>query len=365
MTAESRIGETAIDSLANVLSGRVIRPSDAEYDDARKVWNGMIDKRPGAIAQCASADDVVAAVRFAGEHDLTLAVRGGGHNVAGRSVCDDGLVVDFSLMQDVSVDTAAGTAKAGPGATWSVFDAATHAHGLATTGGVISSTGVSGLTLGGGIGWLARSYGLCCDNLMSAEVVTADGRRLRASGNQHEDLFWAIRGGGGNFGVVTSLEYRLHPLRDVVAGMVVHPVQEGRAVLEFYREYACGIPDHMSTIAALLTTPDGVAVCAVAVVYYGPPGGCRGRIGSSTELRLSRCGHHRHGSLPAGAVDARRGRSGGPTQLLEVPPADGNRGRSDRVGAGALRSRTQPAYCHLDSADRRCRRALGGGRHGI
>src|SRR5439155_3191203 len=191
------------------VKGQVIRPGDAEYDAARTLWNGMIDKRPGAIVRCAGAADVKAGIALAREHQLALAVRGGGHNVAGKSSCDGGVVIDLSPMKDIHVDPRARRARAQPGLLWGDFDRATEAHGLATTGGVVSHTGIAGLTLGGGIGWLAPTYGLSCDNLISAEIVTADGEIRTASVDEHADLFWGIRGAGANFGGLTSFEYRL------------------------------------------------------------------------------------------------------------------------------------------------------------
>ena len=199
-----------IDRLSERVSGDVITPSDAGYDEARQVFNAMIDRRPSAVVRCTSVDDVVAAVNFARENELDLAVRGGGHSVPGFGTADDAVVIDLAGMTDVQVDPEAQTARAQGGATWGMFNDATGAHGLATTGGIVSTTGVGGLTLGGGIGYLARGLGLSCDNLISAEVVTADGQTLVASEAENEDLFWALRGGGGNFGVVTSFEFRLH-----------------------------------------------------------------------------------------------------------------------------------------------------------
>ena len=197
--------QSGINQLREQVRGAVITPDDEGYEQARRVYNAMIDRRPAAVVRCANAGDVAAAVNFAREHQLDLAVRGGEHSVPGFGTCDNGVVVDLSGMREVGVDPAAGTARAEGGATWGDFNNATHAFGLATTGGIISTTGVGGLTLGGGIGYLARGYGLSCDNLVSADVVTADGRFLVASEKEHDDLFWALRGGGGNFGVVTSL----------------------------------------------------------------------------------------------------------------------------------------------------------------
>lgn len=248
--------------------GELIRPADPRYDDARKVFNGLVDKRPSLIARCAGVADVIAAVNFARERDLEAAVRGGGHGVTGSAVCDDGLAIDLSAMRSVQVDPQNRTARAEGGATWGDFDHETQAFGLATTGGIVPSTGISGLTLGGGIGYLNRKYGLACDNLLSADVVTADGRLLRTSAEQHADLFWGLRGGGGNFGVVTSLEYRLHPVGPVLAGEVIYPLDQAREVLRFYRDWSMAAPDEVRADATLISGPEGPAV-DVIVCYCG------------------------------------------------------------------------------------------------
>ena len=252
------------------LSGTVIRRGDADYDTARRVWNGMIDRSPAMIVRCASTADVVAAINFAREEGLVLSVRGGGHNVGGFAVCDDGLVIDLSSMRAVTVDPARRIASAQGGALWKDVDAATHVHGLATTGGLISSTGVGGLTLGGGLGWLMRSYGLACDNLVAVEIVTADGTVRRASATENADLFWAVRGGGGNFGVVTTFEYRLHPVSTMYGGMLVYPVARAREVLRLYRDLAAKAPDELTMFAGLMSAPDGTPIVAVLVGYNGP-----------------------------------------------------------------------------------------------
>ena len=206
------------EGLRQSVRGDVIAPNDEGYEDARRVFNAMIDRRPAFVVRCAGTADVVAAVAFARENELDLAVRGGGHSVPGFGTADDAVVIDLSGMRDVQVDPEQSTARAGGGTTWGAFNDATHPYGLATTGGVVSTTGVGGLTLGGGIGYLARGFGLSCDNLLSAEVVTADGQVVTASEEENEDLFWALRGGGGNFGVVTAFEFRLHPVRDIYGG---------------------------------------------------------------------------------------------------------------------------------------------------
>ena len=236
--------------------GRLIHPDHADYDEARAVWNGTIDRRPRLIARCIGAADVVAAVRFARDHDLEIAIRGGGHNVAGTSVCDDGLVIDLSAMRGVRVDPAGRRAWVQGGALWGDVDRETQAHGLATTGGIVSHTGVAGLTLGGGIGHLMRKHGLTVDNLLAADVVTADGRLLRASEDQHPDLFWALRGGGGNFGVATSFEFRLHPVGPtVLAGPIFWEASETAEVLRFYRDFVRDAPDGLGTVIRFGTVP--------------------------------------------------------------------------------------------------------------
>jgi len=225
-----------VEQLRERVGGEVIAPGDEGYEDARRVLNAMIDRRPAAVVRCAQTADVVAAVDFARENQLDVAVRGGGHSVPGFGTVDDGVVVDLTAMRDVAVDPGRRTARAQGGATWGAFNDATHVHGLATTGGVVSTTGVGGLTLGGGIGYLARGFGLSLDNLISAEVVTADGRSLSASDSENEDLFWAIRGGGGNFGVVTSFEFRLHPVKEIYGGPMFFEVDDAGTVLRVFRE---------------------------------------------------------------------------------------------------------------------------------
>ncbi|HEY6318881.1 MAG TPA: FAD-binding oxidoreductase [Acidimicrobiia bacterium] len=234
---------TAVDTLRSQVSGTVVAPGDADYEAARKVYNGMIDKRPAAVVRCNGSADVAAVVRLARAEGLDLSVRGGGHSAPGFGTNDGGLVIDLSPLQDVVVSPDAQTAIAGGGCTWSTFNDATYAAGLATTGGIIGSTGIAGLTLGGGIGYLARQYGLSCDNLLRAEVVTADGEVLTASERDHRDLFWALRGGGGNFGVVTQFEYQLHPVADIYGGPIAYPADRADDVLRFYRDYIAEAPE--------------------------------------------------------------------------------------------------------------------------
>jgi FAD/FMN-containing dehydrogenase len=261
----------AVQKFAGQLSGKLLLPADAGYDDARTVWNRMIDRRPAMIARCARADDVVAAVHFARQHDLLLSVRSGGHNVTGHAVCERGLMIDLSPMKAIRVDPGQRLASVEAGLTWKEFDTATQTYGLATTGGIISSTGVAGLTLGGGHGWLMRRHGLACDNLVAVELVTADGRRLRASHAEHADLFWGVRGGGGNFGIVTSFEFRLHPISTVLGGMLLFPLTRGREVLDVYRQQARVAPDELTCGALITVWHDATPVIAIALCYCGPP----------------------------------------------------------------------------------------------
>jgi FAD/FMN-containing dehydrogenase len=237
------------------VQGVVITPGDPRYEAARRVVNAMIDRRPRAIVHCATRDDVVAAVDYARESDLAVAVRGGGHSVPGFGTADDAVVVDLSGMQQVSVDPKSRTARAQGGSTWGVFNEATYTHGLATTGGIVSTTGVGGLTLGGGIGYLARGAGLSCDNLVAAEVVTADGRVCRAAAEENTDLFWALRGGGGNFGVVTGFELRLHPVSEVYGGPIFYEVEDAEKVLRFYRDFIKDAPEELGGFCAWAVAP--------------------------------------------------------------------------------------------------------------
>ena len=241
--------------LRDRVHGRVITPGDDGYDEARRVFNAMIDRRPAAIVQASSAADVVAAVNYARDAGLDLAIRGGGHSVPGFGTVDDGVVIDLSGMRTVAVDPAKRRARAAGGATWADFNAATAAHGLASTGGVVSTTGVGGLTLGGGIGYLTRGLGLACDNLVSAEVVTADGQLVTASESEHEDLFWALRGGSGNFGVATSLEFRLHPVGDIYGGPMFFDLADAETVLRFYRDWIKEAPEAFGGFPAFQIAP--------------------------------------------------------------------------------------------------------------
>ncbi len=265
------LNDTTIEKFKASLRGELIQQSDQRYDEARKVWNGMFDRRPALIARCAGTADVISAVNFARDRGLRAAVRGGGHSFPGHSVCDGGLVIDLSPMQGIRVDPAARTARAQAGVKWIAFDYETQAFGLATTGGTASDTGIAGLTLGGGLGWLSSKYGLTVDNLISADVVTADGRFLTASATENQDLFWGLRGGGGNFGVVTSFEYRLHPVGPtILGGMVLYPLGKAKEVLRFYREFSKSAPDELTMYAACLNPPDGDTMVALICCYCGP-----------------------------------------------------------------------------------------------
>jgi FAD/FMN-containing dehydrogenase len=261
----------AIQELTAQHRGDILTPEHAGYEQGRRVWNAMIDRRPALITRPLSIADVVAAIRCGREHDLTIAVRGGSHSIAGRGTCDDGLVIDFAAMKGMRLDPAARTIRAEAGLRWTEFDRETQAFGLATTGGTIGDTGIAGLTLGGGFGWLGGVHGMTVDNLSSADVVLATGEVVHASDTENPDLFWAIRGGGGNFGVVTSFEYRLHPIGPmIVGGLIIYPFQAVRDVLRFYAETLRNAPDELTIAFALLTTPDGHKACAIAGAYTGP-----------------------------------------------------------------------------------------------
>ena len=269
-SARFSLSSDSVEALRRQISGSVLLNNEDGFDAARTIWNAMIDRSPTLIVQPASTADVVAAVRFAAEQDLPIAVRGGGHNVAGLAICDDGLMIDLSRMRRVDVDPERKTARAQGGATWGDFDTATAAHGLATTGGAISTTGIGGLTLGGGLGNLMRSYGLACDNLLSCEVVTANGDVVTAGTAENPDLFWGLRGGGGNFGVVTMFEYRLHPVSQVLGGLLMFPIDRARDLIRLYRQVTASAPDALGAAFTVTHGPDGKPVCALAICYNGP-----------------------------------------------------------------------------------------------
>ena len=268
--AERVLDDATVEAFKGRLRAPVIRPGDDTYDDARKIWNGMIDRRPALIVKCTGVADVIDAVNFARDNDLLVAVRGGSHSAAGHAMCDGGIVLDMSGMKGVRIDRVTGTAHAQAGLLWGEYDHETQALGLATTGGTVSNTGLVGLTLGGGLGWLMGKHGFACDNLVSVDLVTAEGKLITASDEEHQDLFWALRGGGGNFGVATSLQFRLHQVGPtVLGGMVLYPRAASKDVLRFYRDYASGIPDEAEAFAAMLTSPDGDPLVAVLLGYNG------------------------------------------------------------------------------------------------
>ncbi|MGH3073115.1 MAG: FAD-binding oxidoreductase [Gaiellaceae bacterium] len=284
MTIEATTPATAtidLELLRDSFRGQVIDPDDEGYDAARAIWNGAIDRRPACIARCTGVADVVAAVRFARERDLRVAVRSGGHGVAGHALCNGGLVIDLSPMKGIRVDPRARTARAEAGVLWGELDRETQLHGLATVGGVVTHTGIAGLTLGGGMGWLMRKHGATVDNLLAVDLVTADGELVTASRDENPDLFWGVRGGGGNFGVVTSFEYRLHPVGPIVlAGTILHPLEDAHEVLAFYREFIAAVPDEVTTIVKLTVAPPlpalpehvhGRPVVIVGACYAGAP----------------------------------------------------------------------------------------------
>jgi FAD/FMN-containing dehydrogenase len=271
MTNHAAISES-VAKLAPNFSGHLLQPADAGYDDARRLHNGLIDKRPALIARCHGTADVVSAVKLARELGLEIAVRGGGHNVAGLASVDGGLMIDLSPMKGIHVDPRKQTARAQGGVTWGEFNRETQLYGLATTGGVVSTTGIAGLTLGGGIGWLMPKYGMALDNLTSAEVVTAEGEVLTASGRGNSDLFWALRGGGGNFGVVTSFEFKLHRVGPMIyGGLAAHPFEKARDVLRFFREATASLPDEVMAFCGLVHAPDGsgTKLAALVVAHCG------------------------------------------------------------------------------------------------
>lgn len=257
----------AVIELASTFSGQLLQSADAGYEEARKVHNGLVDKRPVLIARCRGVADVVDAVNLARALSLEVAVRGGGHNVAGRATVDGGLMIDLAPMKGIHVDPSARTARAQGGVTWAELNRETQLHGLAVTGGVVSSTGIAGLTLGGGLGWLMGKYGLALDSLRSVELVTAEGQVLRASQDEAADLFWAVRGGGGNFGVVTSFEYQLHPVGPTITGgLVAHPFDRARDVLRFFRDCTASLPDELTVFGGLIHAPDGSGAKLAAMV---------------------------------------------------------------------------------------------------
>ncbi|KON81374.1 FAD-binding oxidoreductase [Azoarcus sp. PA01] len=276
-----RLQKAELDDFRAHFHGNVLLPDDAGYDEVRQIWNAMTDRRPGLIARCTSPEDVVQAVKLARQHNLLVSIRGGGHNIAGNAVCDDGLMIDLSLMKKVQVDRNARRASVEPGCTLADFDAAAQTHGLATPLGINSTTGVAGLTLGGGFGWLSRKHGMTVDNLLSAHVVTADGHQVHASETENDDLFWGLRGGGGNFGIVTSFEFQLHPVGpNVLSGLIVFPFDQAKSVLTQFARFTETIPDDLTVWMVTRKAPPlpflpedvhGKEIVALALCYVGDP----------------------------------------------------------------------------------------------
>jgi FAD/FMN-containing dehydrogenase len=270
MTSAPSVADAA-KKLAGTFSGQLLQPAEAGYEEARRVHNGLVDKRPALIARCRGVADVVDSVKLGRDLGLEVAVRGGGHNVAGRATVDNGLMIDLAPMKGIHVDPSGKTVRAQGGVTWAELNRETQLHGLAVTGGVVSTTGIGGLTLGGGLGWLMSKYGLALDNLFSVDLVLADGRTVTASNEDNADLFWAVRGGGGNFGVATSFEYRLYPVGPVVTGGVIaYPIDNARDALRFFRDRTASLPDEHTLFAGLIHSPDGVKLAAMVTCHCGP-----------------------------------------------------------------------------------------------
>jgi FAD/FMN-containing dehydrogenase len=265
------VDQALIKAFQNDFLGQVVQPGDASYDTARRIWNASIDKHPGLIARCLGVADIVHAVKFARANDLLVAVRSGGHNVAGRALCDDGIVIDLSAMKGIFVDPQLRTVRVQAGATLGDVDRETHMHGLAVPTGVVSKTGIAGLTLGGGVGWLVRKYGLTCDNVLSCEVVTAEGEIVTANAEINAGLFWGLRGGGGNFGIVTSFLYRAHPVSTVLGGLIAYTRDQAAAVIRHYRDFMATAPDELTAYAGVISMPDGTPAVGLMVCYCGDP----------------------------------------------------------------------------------------------
>ena len=353
---KSSLQETRVAAFRRRLSGSLVLPGDDDYHSARRVWNGMIDKAPAIIAYCANPADVVESVAFARETGLPMAVRAGGHNIAGKSLCDDGLVIDLSRMRRVAIDSESRTARAEGGALLADLDVASQAHGLATTTGVNSDTGLVGLTLGGGIGRLGRKHGLSCDNMVSAEVVTADGQILTASEGDNADLFWALRGGGGNFGVVTEVVYRLHPLGPtVLAGSLIYRWRDARAALRLYAEFSAAAPDEISADAALVTLPGGDRAVSISAFHAGPARRSRTRAPAIAERAPAARGPHSCNPLRRAAARGRRDLSARRPLLLEGAVLDGTSPmRQSTCSWTCIQQRRRPARssCSSRSAER-------------
>ena len=371
LEATKTLSYEAIAALQADMRGPVALPGDAGYDAARTIWNVMIDRRPALVARCLGAVDVMAAVRLARREKLLVAVRGGGHNIAGNAVCDGGLLIDLSLMRSVRVDPVARTARVEPGATLADVDRETQAFALATPTGINSTTGIAGLTLGGGFGWTTRKFGMTVDNLISADVVTAEGELVRASETEHPDLFWALRGGGGNFGVVTSFEFRLHPLGpEVLSGLVVHPLEEAATLLPAYRRIADEAPDELTIWSVMRKAPPlpflpaewhGKEVLIFAACYAGDL--AEGEK-ATRPLARARSPDRRRGlaaQFRGLAGSLRSVADAGRAQLLEERRLRRPRRRRDRGGA---RLGARAAVAGMRGLHRPCRRRDGAGRAG-
>jgi FAD/FMN-containing dehydrogenase len=293
------VSNDRIEPFQNAFHGELIQPGDPRYETARKIWNASIDKHPGISARCSGAADVIAAVNFARENELLVAVRGGGHNVAGKALCDGGIVIDLSGMKKIDVDAKNRTATVQGGATLADVDRETHLFGLAVPAGVVSKTGIAGLTLGGGVGWLVRKYGLTCNNVLSFDLVTADGMLRSANANENQDLFWALRGGGGNFGVVTSFQFRLHSVSTVLGGLIIYPRDAAVEVLRYYRDFTQSAPEELTAYAALVHTPDGIPAAAVIALRRYDRG--RESVRTSENFQVTNGGFDSAHALPADA----------------------------------------------------------------
>ena len=335
-----QVPDTAVAELRQRVSGSVLVPGDPGYDEARTLWNAMIDRRPALVVRARNAADVAAAMDFARTHDLLLGVRSGGHQIAGLAVADGALLVDLSQMRAVAVDPDKRTVRVEPGATLGEVDAATQPYGLAVPMGINSTTGIAGLTLGGGFGWISRKYGMTIDNLRAAEVVTADGKTVRASADEHPDLFWALRGGGGNFGIVTAFEFDLHPVGpEVVAGLIVHPFEEAQKLLPEFHRLAKAAPDGLTIWAVMRKAPPlpflpdewhGREVLIFAVCYIEPDGGRRPGAGGAARPRQADRRCDRPDAFRRLAAGLRPVADARDAQLLEEPRCRGDRRRDDR-----------------------------------
>ena len=327
--------------LATQLSGAALGPEDAGYEEARIVHNGLIDRRPALIVRCQTTSDVIAALAFARKARLEVSVRGGGHNVAGRAVTNGGVMIDLAEMRGIAVDPGAKTATTQGGATWADLNEAAAEHGLAVTGGAVSSTGIAGYTLGGGLGWLMAKYGLASDNLLAVELVTADGKVLDVNADSHPDLFWALRGGGGNFGVATSFTYRLHPVQMITGGLIAHPVDAAADMLRFYRDAVAGCSDDLSVWAGVLHAPDGsgMKLAAMVVFHTGEPAEAERDLRTVQDVGIAGDGRGRADALPGDEHPHRRRLPSRFAELLALELHPRPLRRADRPDRRAVRHR--------------------------